>query len=132
MGHPLTTAYTTLGPEGLQHSLDQPSCEMVFTNATLLPTLASVLDKTPSVKWVVYDVAGEQPADGKVVDKIRRVLEGRGEGARIVELEEVLRMGKEKPVGLDGFGERPKPDDVFCIMVSPAVNCPFVDRGISF
>jgi long-chain acyl-CoA synthetase len=61
MGHPLTTAYTTLGPEGLQHSLAEPSVRMVFTNAALLPTLLQVVDDCPSLVWVVYD--GEDTVD---------------------------------------------------------------------
>jgi long-subunit acyl-CoA synthetase (AMP-forming) len=61
MGHPLTTAYTTLGPEGLQHSLDEPSVRMVFANAALLGTLLQVVDQCPSLVWVIYD--GEDTAD---------------------------------------------------------------------
>jgi long-subunit acyl-CoA synthetase (AMP-forming) len=61
MGHPLTTAYTTLGPEGLQHSLDEPSVRMVFTNSALLGTLAQVVDQCPSLVWVIYD--GEDTVD---------------------------------------------------------------------
>lgn len=75
MAHPLTTAYTTLGPEGmysasevctwlnrplwniigLQHSLHEPTVRLVFTNSELLGTLLKVLDNVPSVVWVVYD-----------------------------------------------------------------------------
>lgn len=61
MGHPLTTAYTTLGPEGLQHSLDEPSVRMVFTNSALLGTLEQVVDQCSSLVWVIYD--GEDTVD---------------------------------------------------------------------
>lgn len=82
MGHPLTTAYTTLGPEGeshrlnpalpslipcfptrlgLQHSLAEPSVRLLFTNSNLLPMLLDVLPDCPSVRWVVYD--GEKDAN---------------------------------------------------------------------
>jgi long-chain acyl-CoA synthetase len=61
MGHPLTTAYTTLGPEGLQHSLHEPSVRLVFTNASLLGTLLKVIDECPTLIWVVYD--REEDAD---------------------------------------------------------------------
>jgi long-chain acyl-CoA synthetase len=59
MGHPLTTAYTTLGPEGLQHSLHEPSVRLVFTNAGLLATLLKVIDECPTLLWVVYDKENE-------------------------------------------------------------------------
>lgn len=74
MGHPLTTAYTTLGPEGLQHSLAEPSVRMVFTNAALLPTLLQVVDDCPSLVWVVYD-------DEDTVDQVSRASE-RKDGMR--------------------------------------------------
>jgi long-chain acyl-CoA synthetase len=61
MGHPLTTAYTTLGPEGLQHSLHEPSVRLVFTNSSLLGTLLKVIDECPTLVWVVYD--REEDAD---------------------------------------------------------------------
>lgn len=61
MGHPLTTAYTTLGPEGLQHSLHEPSVRLVFTNSGLLGTLLKVIDECPTLVWVVYD--REEDAD---------------------------------------------------------------------
>ncbi|KAJ7778653.1 long-chain-fatty-acid-CoA-ligase [Mycena maculata] len=53
----IATAYDTLGPAGLTHSLNEPSCTGLFTNAELLPTLLAVLPNTPSVKHVVYDGA---------------------------------------------------------------------------
>ncbi|KAJ7750931.1 long-chain-fatty-acid-CoA-ligase [Mycena maculata] len=51
----IATAYDTLGPSGLTHSLNEPECSGLFTNAELLPTLLAVLPNTPSVKHVVYD-----------------------------------------------------------------------------
>ncbi|KAJ7718925.1 hypothetical protein B0H16DRAFT_1475280 [Mycena metata] len=46
----IATAYDTLGPAGLTHSLNEPSCAALFTNAELLPTLLAVLPNTPTVK----------------------------------------------------------------------------------
>jgi long-chain acyl-CoA synthetase len=51
----IATAYDTLGEEGLAHSLNEPECVGVFTNAELLPTLFRVLPKAPTVNIVVYD-----------------------------------------------------------------------------
>lgn len=82
MGHPLTTAYTTLGAEGLQHSLDEPSVRMVFTNAALLPTLLQVVDQCPSLVWVVYD--GEETVDQVSAERARRGWGGGWGGGFIV------------------------------------------------
>lgn len=89
MGHPLTTAYTTLGPEGLQHSLDEPSVRMVFTNAALLPTLLKVVDDCPSLVWVIYD--GED-----TVDQVSRSSEQSMDKARRIDDTEERRWRKDE------------------------------------
>ncbi|GAW08625.1 long-chain-fatty-acid- -ligase [Lentinula edodes] len=61
----IATAYDTLGESGLTHSLNEPECVGLFTNAELLPTLYKVLANTPSIKFVVYD--GE-PSENLVGD----------------------------------------------------------------
>ena len=150
MGHPLTTAYTTLGPEGLQHSLHEPSVRLVFTNSSLLGTLLKVIDECPTLVWVVYD--REEDADQvspaaqgsgtprqclkadvafcalkqSIVDKIKEKLSqrraGEGENAitgRILGMEELQSLGKENMVEDSVWKqERPKREDLFCIMVS--------------
>lgn len=135
MGHPLTTAYTTLGPEGapsshpplplsaltsfppagLQHSLAEPSVRLLFTNAPLLPTLLKVLPDCPSLRWVVFDQ--EKDADASVVEKITAILKERHEAGRAVGLDEVKQLGRDEPVADDGFGAKPKRGDLYCIMV---------------
>lgn len=112
MGHPITTAYTTLGPEGLQHSLVEPSVKLLFTNSGLLSTLAQVIEEAKSVKWVVYDK--EKDADQATVDKINAVLEQRG--GKVVTLEQVKELGKASPMAYADFGAKPTRDDLFCIM----------------
>ncbi|KAJ9091805.1 hypothetical protein QFC20_007535 [Naganishia adeliensis] len=115
MGHPLTTAYTTLGPEGLQHSLAEPSVRMVFTNAALLPTLLQVVDDCPNLVWVVYD--GEDTVDQDIVKKVNDKLAARERPGRILSLDEVVQMGKENMVTAeDGFGGKPSRKDLYCIM----------------
>ncbi|KAJ6477724.1 AMP-binding enzyme-domain-containing protein [Mycena sanguinolenta] len=61
----IAAAYDTLGPAGLTHSLNEPSCAAVFTNTTVL----AVLPDTPSVKFVLFD--GD--VDAKLVTKLREV-----------------------------------------------------------
>ncbi|KAJ3547931.1 hypothetical protein NM688_g5356 [Phlebia brevispora] len=47
---PIATAYDSLGEAGLQHSLDEPQCAAIFTNADLLPTVAKVAAKVTSLR----------------------------------------------------------------------------------
>ncbi|KAH8114997.1 long-chain-fatty-acid-CoA-ligase [Phellopilus nigrolimitatus] len=101
----IATAYDTLGEAGLTHSLNEPNCVGIFTNADLLPTLARVLVNTPSVKIIVYD--GEPK--GKVLDELKSTREN----LRILSVDELRQLGKGKP----GDPSRvPTSDVVACIM----------------
>lgn len=103
----IATAYDTLGEAGLTHSLNEPSCAGIFTNADLLPILAKVLKDTPTVKLVVYD--GE--AKASVLTDIRGVRES----IQVVHFDELREIGKGQPT--EGLAaRRPKPETVACIM----------------
>ena len=61
LGMPITTAYTTLGEEGLLTSLVEPDVEMIFCGEGQVQMVGKVLERTERVKWVVYD--GEKRVD---------------------------------------------------------------------
>lgn len=63
LGHVITTAYTTLGEEGLLRSLVEPDVEFVFCGEDQVGMVAKVVERAEKVKWVVYD------ADEARVDK---------------------------------------------------------------
>ncbi|KAG9092696.1 long-chain fatty acid-CoA ligase, partial [Ceratobasidium sp. 392] len=107
IGTPIATAYDTLGESGLQHSLAEPECQGVFTNADLLPTLTKVLARTPSVRLVVYD--GE--AKDAVLDSIR----GAREGITLIHIDDVRAKGRENPE-VDTKSRLPAAEDTACIM----------------
>ena len=58
---PITTAYTTLGEEGLETSLVEPDVEVIFCGPDQVGMVARVIARAEKVKWVVYD--GEARAD---------------------------------------------------------------------
>ncbi|KAG6908726.1 hypothetical protein DXG01_003571 [Tephrocybe rancida] len=102
----IATAYDTLGEEGLTHSLNEPDCVGIFTNAELLPTLQKVLVNTPTVKYVVYD-GDAKPA---VVEQLRSIRD-----VKVITIDELRDLGKSKPTEpLDT--RRPKPETMACIM----------------
>ncbi|CAE6371469.1 unnamed protein product [Rhizoctonia solani] len=107
IGTPIATAYDTLGESGLQHSLDEPECQGVFTNADLLPTLLGVLPKTPTVKLVVYD--------GKPSDKVLEDIKAVREGLTVLHLDDVRAKGRENP-DVDTKSRLPTSEDTACIM----------------
>ncbi|KAI0032135.1 long-chain-fatty-acid-CoA-ligase [Vararia minispora EC-137] len=103
----IATAYDTLGEEGLQHSLNEPECVGVFTNAELLPVVAKVSANVPSLRFVIYDGEGKP----EVIDKL--VMSH--EGIRVLHLDELRALGRSKSIE-EVNGRMPSPEDVACIM----------------
>ncbi|TIA71934.1 hypothetical protein E3P89_01930 [Wallemia ichthyophaga] len=105
---PFCTAYDSLGPSGLQHSLSEPDVVGMFTNADLLPVVSSVISETPSVNIVIYDGV----ADEEQIKKLQSIERTGGEKLKVIHMDEVEKIGSEKPVD-------PKPphkDDTVTIM----------------
>ena len=112
---PVATAYDTLGEAGLTHSLNEPECVGVFTNAELLPRLARVIKNTPSVRLVVYD----DKAESTLLEKIR----GDGNKVQVVSLDELRKTGTTRSDDiLDN--RRPKRDDLALIMYTSGSTGP--------
>ncbi|KAF8170269.1 hypothetical protein K438DRAFT_1982789 [Mycena galopus ATCC 62051] len=109
----IATAYDTLGPAGLTHSLNEPSCAALFTNAALLPTLLTVLPNTPTVRFIVFD--GEPSA--KILQQVKEVRAD----IEVLSMEEVRQRGV-RDGGLSAEeneamqARRPTPETVSCIM----------------
>lgn len=101
----IATAYDTLGPEGLLHSLNEPECVGLFTNAGLFNTLASVIENAPSVKLVIYDGKPDQSLLSKLSTADRKVIS----------LDEVRELGR--PISLDVLADRrPTASTLACII----------------
>lgn len=107
VGITIATAYDTLGESGLTHSLNEPDCVGVFTNAELLPTVLRVLPNTPTIKVVIYD--GQPPAD--LVENLRTAAPDRE--VKVLSQDQLRDLGKGKP---EHEERRPKADDIACIM----------------
>ena len=113
---PIATAYDTLGESGLQHSLNEPGCVGVFTNAELLPTVSRVLKNCPTVRIIVYDGEPEQ----KLLNELKSTKHSSGEGGedeeievKVFSIDELRELGKGKKVD---ESRTPKPEDIACIM----------------
>lgn len=104
---PVATAYDTLGENGLTHSLNEPDCVGVYTNADLFPMLARVVKNTPSVRLVVYD--GEP--DAALLDSIRNAREN----MVVVSIDDLREVGKSQPADILE-SRKPAKDDVALIM----------------
>lgn len=102
---PIATAYDTLGESGLTHSLNEPDCVGVFTNAELLPTLSKVIADTPTVRVVIYDGT---PSTAQL-----DTLKSKREGLKVLSIDEVRQLGKGKT---PDSTRTPVKEDVACIM----------------
>ncbi|KAA1114768.1 long-chain fatty acid-CoA ligase [Puccinia graminis f. sp. tritici] len=98
------TAYDSLGVAGLEHSVNEPEVVGIFTNANLLGTLAAIVDKTPTLKYVIYD----EQADERVLKKIQDTRSD----IRIITYDELRQLGETKAHEI----VRPEPSDIACIM----------------
>lgn len=100
----IVTAYETLGPEGLLHSMNEAEVDAIFTGTELLKTLASVLPQCKVKPLVIY--SGEQASE-QDLKAIRDVV-----GDRIYTLDQLVSAGQENPQRPN----KPGRDDLCCIM----------------
>ncbi|KAJ3015415.1 long-chain fatty acid-CoA ligase [Thoreauomyces humboldtii] len=100
----ITTAYDTLGEEGLSFSLNEGDITTMFTNADLLKMLLKIGSKVPSLKRVIYN--GE--ADVKTIAQIKEAFPA----YELYSLDEVVALGQATPVS----AVPPKPEDIALIM----------------
>lgn len=104
----IVTAYETLGPEGLLHSMNEAEVEAIFTSTELLKTLASVLPQCTVKPLVIYAGGEENDETAQAnVAKIRELI-----GDRIFTLDQIVSAGQENP----HRPTKPGRDDLCCIM----------------
>ncbi|KAL1923442.1 uncharacterized protein VTP21DRAFT_8422 [Calcarisporiella thermophila] len=96
----ISTAYESLGEEGLLYSLKEVEAVALFTNAELLKTVRSVAPDCPSLKIIVYNGKAKQEDLAGLSDW------------QVVSFEELQQLGEENPVD----PVPPKADDLMCIM----------------
>nr|BBE10601.1 long-chain acyl-CoA synthetase [Rhodotorula toruloides] len=102
------TAYDSLGEEGLRHSINEPSAYGIFTNASLLSTLASVVSSTPSLRVVVYDGKSDEIPSG-ALEKLKSSVP---KGCKVYTFDEFVEMGRKNP----SVPHLPDSEDVACLM----------------
>ena len=103
----MATSYDTLGEEGLIHSLNEPECRGLFTNAELFPMLRRVLAKTPTIKFIIYDGEPGQ----KAIDELQAIRES----VQILSLNKLRESGKGQPKEALA-NHRPNAEDLALIM----------------
>ncbi|KAI8064419.1 hypothetical protein BC940DRAFT_306204 [Gongronella butleri] len=98
----IVTAYETLGEEGLLHSMTETEVEAIFTTVDLLPVVARVAAKCPSLKFVVY--SGEP--NPEVANSIKAHVQD------VLTLDALIQLGND----FQREPRKPEPEDLCCIM----------------
>jgi long-subunit acyl-CoA synthetase (AMP-forming) len=99
----------------------------MFINAHLVPTLIKVLPEIKDLELIIFD--GEMESGWE--DELRSARGSAGKGLKVVSIEEVERMGREKREqgGEIWMGEKAGSGDTYCLMyTSGSSEC---DRGPS-
>jgi len=113
---PIVTAYDSLGPDGLKHSLKQTSSKAIFLDPNLLGTLANIIDDAPSIEHIIYNTEPETKTLNEDLEKIK----AKRSSLTVQSFEELRKAGAAKPVE----PVPPTPDDLCCIMYTSGSTGP--------
>lgn len=100
----IVTAYDTLGPEGLQHAINESEASLCFMNDDQLPILNKILSKCPTIDTIIY----RGQAKPEHVD----LLKSNAQIKCILSYEELEKLGQDNPVDV----VKPSANDLCCIM----------------
>jgi long-chain acyl-CoA synthetase len=93
----VSTSYANLGQEALVYAINQTESAVVFTDASLVGMLASVLDQCPSVKNIVFF---EDPRPAKFAGRLTNeallkiVSDAAGDNVALHSFDQVIKLGE--------------------------------------
>ncbi|KAI5795496.1 hypothetical protein DFH27DRAFT_484349 [Peziza echinospora] len=102
----IVTAYDTLGPEGLTHSLVATGSKAIFLDPHLLPQLLKPLETAHEIRTVIYNT--ESPVQQKHIDQLKEKFDR----LTILSYDDFVKHGQENRVE----PVPPTPDDLMGIM----------------
>jgi long-chain acyl-CoA synthetase len=102
----IATCYDTLGPEGLQYSLNEVEASVLYTNVALLPTISKIAAQCPYLKTIIYD--DDKTADLKNLDDFKAAYPN----LNLISFNDLLVLGSTNYVDETKTGAT----DIACIM----------------
>lgn len=102
----IVTAYDTLGPDGLKHSLVQTKSDVMYTDPHLLKTASGPI-KESNVKTIIVNEHSIFAAGGEV-----EAFKKDHPDIKILTFEDLRKLGEDNPVE----PVPAKPTDIYCVM----------------
>lgn len=113
----IVTAYDSLGPDGVHHTLTQSNVSGMYVDPQLLKTVSSSIKDAKSVKFLVYN---EQSIFAKGDNSEVEQLKKEHPDLKILSVAELVELGQKNPVDV----VPPKPEDIFCLMYTSGSTGP--------
>ena len=107
----ITTAYDSLGVDGLKHSLLQTKAKAIYCDPQLLSTVSTALAEAKDINYVIYN--SDKEAKQGDIDRLK-------DTHTILSFEELRKLGEDNPADK----VPPKPDDLCCIMYTSGSTGP--------
>ncbi|KAH8904344.1 acetyl-CoA synthetase-like protein [Coniochaeta sp. PMI_546] len=112
----IVTAYDTLGESGVQHSLVQSAPSAIYVDPHLLHTIANPLKSAPSIRYLIYNDASNQP----IPESELSAFISAHPDLKILSISSLRALGEANPVP----PVPPKPEDTYCIMYTSGSTGP--------
>jgi len=108
----IVTAYAALGQDGLSHSLSETNTGAIFTSASLLKNIASILPQLPNMRNIIYI--------GELDEGLLRTFNETSQIKNIISYKDLIELGSTNPV--DSIP--PQPMDIACVMYTSGSTGP--------
>ncbi|SPO04979.1 related to long-chain-fatty-acid--CoA ligase [Cephalotrichum gorgonifer] len=111
----IVTAYDSLGPEGVKHTLLNSDVNAMYVDPQLIKTVSPAIKEAQNVKFLVYNEDSVfAKGDGSEVEQLKKEYPD----LKVLSVAELLEIGQKNPVDV----VPPKTDDLFCLMYTSGTS----------
>lgn len=124
----IVTAYDSLGPDGVRHTLTQSDIDAMYVDPQLFKTVSPAIKEVKNLKFIIYNEESIfAKGDGSEVEWLKQ----EHPDIKILSVSELVEVGQKNPAD----PVPPKPEDLFCLMYTsgstgPPKGVPMSHQGI--